>query len=136
MLIIYNYILKLHHVENGEYWIIHIFSRTCTSLDNFKNRIYIYNLFECMLDMWLINLIVLKLNNILMLIIKLKNISTFNTFKRVYGYLFFCVTRSMNCLLYIVGTLIHDHYELKYMNISMNLQICAHLLMHGIFLFL
>jgi hypothetical protein len=89
-----------------------------------------------MLDMWLINLIVLKLNNILMLIIKLKNISTFNTFKRVYGYLFFCVTRSMNCLLYIVGTLIHDHYELKYMNISMNLQICAHLLMHGIFLFL
>jgi hypothetical protein len=32
----YKYILKLHHVENGEYLIIHLFSPTCTSLDNQK----------------------------------------------------------------------------------------------------
>jgi hypothetical protein len=37
MLRIYKYILKLHHVENGEYLIIHLFSPTCTSLDNYLN---------------------------------------------------------------------------------------------------
>jgi hypothetical protein len=36
MLITHKYILELHHVENGEYSIIHIFSPTCTSLDNQK----------------------------------------------------------------------------------------------------
>jgi len=30
------YILDLHHVENGEYPIIHLLSPTCTSLDNKK----------------------------------------------------------------------------------------------------
>jgi hypothetical protein len=39
--------------------------------------------------MWLINIIVIKLKIILMLINKLKNISTFNTLKLVYGVFFF-----------------------------------------------
>ncbi len=50
MLITYKYILDLHHVENGEYSIIHIFSPTCTSLDNQKcrkNTINFLNLLEC-----------------------------------------------------------------------------------------
>jgi hypothetical protein len=34
----YKYILKLHHVENGEYLIIHLLSPTCTSFDNLKSR--------------------------------------------------------------------------------------------------
>ncbi len=41
-----------------------------------------------------------------MLIIRQKNISTFNTLKLVYGYLFFFVTRSKNCLFYCIGTLL------------------------------
>jgi len=36
--------------------------------------------------MQLINIIMIKLKIILMLIIKLKNNSTFNTFKLIYGY--------------------------------------------------
>jgi hypothetical protein len=36
--------------------------------------------------MWFINIIVIKLKIILMLIIKLKNKSTFNTLKLVYGF--------------------------------------------------
>jgi hypothetical protein len=31
---IYKYILELHHVENGEYSIIHLLSPTYTSLNN------------------------------------------------------------------------------------------------------
>jgi hypothetical protein len=42
----------------------------------------------------------IKLKIILMLIIKQKNIYTFNTFKLAHGYLCFLVTRSRNCLLY------------------------------------
>jgi hypothetical protein len=38
--------------------------------------------------MWLINAIMIKLRIILMLIIKLKNISTFNTLKFIYAYFF------------------------------------------------
>jgi hypothetical protein len=57
MLRIYKYILKLHHVENGEYSIIHLFSCICTSLKvgYIYIYIYIYNLFECILNMWLIH---------------------------------------------------------------------------------
>jgi hypothetical protein len=38
MLKTYKYILKLHHVENKEYSIIHLLSPPCTSLDNLKNK--------------------------------------------------------------------------------------------------
>jgi hypothetical protein len=78
------------YVENEEYSKIHLLSPTCTSLDNFLFfkwlyiYTYIYNLFECILYMRLINIIVIKLKIIRMLIIKLKNISTFNTLKLVY----------------------------------------------------
>jgi len=37
----YKHILKVHHVENGEYSIIHLLSFTCTSLDNLKSKIKI-----------------------------------------------------------------------------------------------
>ncbi len=48
----YKYILKLQHVENGEYSIIHLLSPTCTSLDNLKKvrkkyNYYFLNLPEC-----------------------------------------------------------------------------------------
>jgi hypothetical protein len=38
MLKTYKYILKLQHVENDEYSIIHLLSPTCTSLDNLKSK--------------------------------------------------------------------------------------------------
>jgi hypothetical protein len=38
MLKTYKYILKLHHVENRKYSIIHLLSLTCTSLDNLKSK--------------------------------------------------------------------------------------------------
>jgi len=47
---------------------------------------------------------VIKLNIILILIIESKNISTFNTLKLVYGYLFHFVIRSKNSLLYLANT--------------------------------
>jgi hypothetical protein len=39
MLKIYKYILKLNHVENEEYSIVHLLSPTYSSLDNLKSRI-------------------------------------------------------------------------------------------------
>jgi len=68
MLKTYKYILRLHRVENGEYSIIHLLSSTCTSLGEKKNG-YFKKIY-CILDMWLINIIVIKLKIILMLIIK------------------------------------------------------------------
>jgi hypothetical protein len=38
MLKTYKYILKLHHVENEEYSIVHLLSPTCTSLDSLKSK--------------------------------------------------------------------------------------------------
>ncbi len=38
MLGTYMYILKLYHVDNGEYSIIHLLSPTCTHLDDLKGR--------------------------------------------------------------------------------------------------
>jgi hypothetical protein len=39
MLKTYKYILKLHHVENEKYSMVHLLSPTYTSLENLKNRI-------------------------------------------------------------------------------------------------
>jgi hypothetical protein len=107
MLRTYKYILELHHLENGEYSIIHLLSPTCTSLDNQKskkNTIFIFNLLECILNMWLIDIITVKLKIILMLIIKFLKKFTFNILKLIYGYFFFLMTRIKNCLLYHVFT--------------------------------
>ncbi len=49
-----------------------------------------------------------KLNSIPMWIIKLKNISNFNTLKLVYGFFFSFVTRIKNCLFYHAFT--HNTY--------------------------
>ncbi len=38
MLKTYKYILKLYHVENGKYSIVHLLSPTCTHLDSLKGR--------------------------------------------------------------------------------------------------
>jgi len=73
MLRTYKYILELHPIENGEYSIIHLLSPTCISLDSQKSKTkynYFLNLLECILNMWLINTIMIKLKIILMLIIK------------------------------------------------------------------
>ncbi len=45
MLKTYKYILKLQHVEDGEYSIIHLLSPTCTSLNNRKSMGKEYNYF-------------------------------------------------------------------------------------------
>ncbi len=38
MLRTYKFILKLQHVENGEYSIIHLLPPTCTSLNKLKRK--------------------------------------------------------------------------------------------------
>jgi hypothetical protein len=67
MLRTYEYIKKLHHVENEKYSIFHLLSPTCTSLDKLKSKkkiqLFKKNLFECILNMWLINIIVIKLKS-------------------------------------------------------------------------
>jgi hypothetical protein len=82
------YILKLHHVENKKYSIIHLPSPTSTSLNSLKSRkkvqLFLKTLLECILDMWLINIRI-----VFILIIKFLKNSTFNTLKLVYGYLYF-----------------------------------------------
>jgi hypothetical protein len=93
MLKTYKYILKLHHVENQEYSIVYLLSPIYTSLDNLKSRIkstiIFKNLLECILNLWLINIIVIKLKTIYMLIIKLKNIYIFNHIKTCLWLLVF-----------------------------------------------
>jgi hypothetical protein len=74
---------------------------------------FFLNLLECILYMWLINIIVIKLKIILMLIIKLKNIYIFNTLKLVYGYLFIFMTRIKNNFLFHVFTLWHVDFLLR-----------------------
>jgi len=82
---------KLHHVENEEYSISHLHSPTCTCLDNLKSRKKIQfkkKVLECILDMWLINIIVIKLKIILMLIIKYIFL-TFKEYDKTCLWLFF-----------------------------------------------
>ncbi len=91
---IYKYILKLNHVENGKYLIIHLISPTSTSLIALKVgkqiHLFLKNLLECILNMYLINIIVIQLNIISTLVMKiLKNVSTFNTLNFVYNCFFF-----------------------------------------------
>jgi hypothetical protein len=53
---------------------MHLLLPTCTSLDNLKNKkkiqLIFENIFEYILNMWLINIIAIKLKIILMLTIK------------------------------------------------------------------
>jgi hypothetical protein len=105
MLKTYKYILKLHHVENGEYSIIHLLSPTCTSLDNLKSSIsFFLNLFECILNMWLINIIMIKLKIIVMSIIKLNKHFYFQYIKTYLWLLVFFLWQGVEIVYFTLST--------------------------------